>query len=471
MKNTTIPAVVLLVSIVWAQPPDSLWTCTYDLTEYDDGVRVFQLANGDYLIGGTTGDVLNCESRFVLIRTDDCGIIQWQTIIPETNLLFSDCADVVIEENGNVSLIGTGYYYSDAFMRLVQTDGTGEVLREACFGGGDSTYFGAEVELASDGGYILGGYRRQDWFGPFILIKTDSDWNVDWQSSYSYGAVKDRMTALSVTSDGGYIFAGWSYDGENAFSTIVKTDPEGLVEWDSNIQISGGMSPNDIQQTQDGGYISAINDLVNYDCIICRQDSNGGLLWMKTIESRRASGMIQTPDNGLIVTGEWFPYPGMGRFWMIRLDDQGTAAWEIKYSNPMDRCGYDICENSMGGYTVLSPEVDFFTGASDFLLLCFASCTGIRESDPFCYADLCVSPVPVGGDDAVTILYTIPEPGSAELNIRDLTGRTVQEFNDLSVAPGTHSIDWTPDNLPEGIYIVELSGCDYSVSQSMVLVR
>lgn len=106
-----------------------------------------------------------------------------------------------------------------------------------------------DVEQTSDGEFIIaaGGYN-------FSLVKTDSNGNKQWFSSYG-GPEQDAAYAVEQTEDGGYIVVGPAPEGSDFW--IVKTDPLGNQEWD--IRFGGGDSDiaDSVEETVDGGYIVA----------------------------------------------------------------------------------------------------------------------------------------------------------------------------------------------------------------------
>lgn len=144
---------------------------------------------------------------------------------------------------------------------------------DADFGGSDFEQFAA-VQQTKDGGYIMGGYsssgisgdKTQDSRGSddYWIVKTDANGVKQWDARFG-GTSTDRLTCLQQTRDGGYILGGISFSNAGGDKTqdsrgssdywIVKTDANGAKQWDARF---GGTSIDElraIQQTVDGGYI------------------------------------------------------------------------------------------------------------------------------------------------------------------------------------------------------------------------
>lgn len=224
----------------------------------------------------------------------------------------------------------------------------------------DSTVFGLgfsigfEVELTSEGGYLLGGevdlptgairhYLR--------LVKTDHLGNVVWQHTYSEGDViseevhfvkelsnQEIMVGSSkfgfphfrkidamgnsiwektyesdtshiiqcgiVCSDGNYLLAGYSWIGSDTFFTFLKFDLEGNLIWKKYHSLPGGGSPLAITETNDGGFISTGS--LDSKVALFKIDFEGDLDWTKSYEFStfdNSSSVSQTLDGGYIVGG------------------------------------------------------------------------------------------------------------------------------------------------------------------------
>jgi hypothetical protein len=124
----------------------------------------------------------------------------------------------------------------------------------------DRTYEGRGIGKAfsvvqtGDGGYALIGYTQNtsDYSSVCWLVKTDPDGNMEWNKTY--GELKsDYAHSVVQTSDDGYAIAGAKEQTNMLYTTmwLVKTDSSGNMEWN---QTYGYGSANSVIQTSDGGY-------------------------------------------------------------------------------------------------------------------------------------------------------------------------------------------------------------------------
>ena len=140
--------------------------------------------------------------------------------------------------------------------------------------GGSADDFLFSLHQTSDGGYILGGYsesgisgdKTQDSRGSsdYWIVKTNANGDKQWDLRFGGNSV-DQLTALQQTADGGYILGGFSYSGVSGDKSqssrgqddywIVKTDANGVKQWDARFGGKLYEELHALQQTSDGGYI------------------------------------------------------------------------------------------------------------------------------------------------------------------------------------------------------------------------
>ncbi len=239
---------------------DTLWTRIYTRTGRDYFSCVQQVSASiiwppGYIMVGVCEDT---AGGIYLVRTDSLGIMFWSKSIGSSA---SDGGKSIQQTTDGGFIIGGSISgnYDDCY--LVKTGSNGDTLWTRTFGGSSSDYIEC-VQQTLDGGYIIGG--RTASFGPgdydVYTVKTDSLGNELWEKNY--GGEGDQYCAVvRQTVDSGYVCAGLTTDywGNAVDAYIIKLDASGDSIWTIVLGLSGsrGESFNDIQLTSDGGYIAA----------------------------------------------------------------------------------------------------------------------------------------------------------------------------------------------------------------------
>src|SRR5204863_448998 len=140
--------------------------------------------------------------------------------------------------------------------------------------GGSSDEYLRALQQTADGGYILGGYSSSGISGDktqasqggldYWIVKTDANGVKQWDARFG-GSSDDFLYSLQQTADGEYILGGDSYSGISGDKTqtsqgdndywIVRTDANGIKQWDARFGGSDFDFLYSLQQTADGGYI------------------------------------------------------------------------------------------------------------------------------------------------------------------------------------------------------------------------
>lgn len=180
-----------------------------------------------------------------------------------------------------------GGFFSD--MRITKADASGNLQWDFAIGENDNfSQTGRDVvTLANDEGFVVVGSTNQNGTEDILLVKTTLNGQVQWQqiiggpAGQVGGDGNQKGQSVKQTEDGGFIITGTTTQGTNEDVYLVKTNAEGVVQWQKRY---GSLDRNDsgqmvIQSSADQGYlIIAKIRFENNDVIgIIKTDSEGNL--------------------------------------------------------------------------------------------------------------------------------------------------------------------------------------------------
>jgi hypothetical protein len=250
----------------------------------------------------------------------------------------------------------------------------------------NKTYGGVNGESArsirqtTDGGYIIAGVTLSFGAGgqDFWLVKTDPNGNVQWNKTYGSTGY-EYATSVQQTTDGGYIIFGYIGNGPTDL-WLVKTDSAGNMQWNKTYGGADWEEPgfdHSVQQTSDGGYV-----LVGYtasfgagqeDVWLIKTDSSGNVQWSKTyggVDDEIGRSVQQTSDGGYVIAGyKDLGSPNYADFWLIKTDSSGNVQWNKTYGGATVDTAFSVQQTSDGGYIITGQTYSFGAGDADFWLV------------------------------------------------------------------------------------------------------
>ncbi|MCX6183863.1 MAG: T9SS type A sorting domain-containing protein [Flavobacterium sp.] len=272
------------------------WQKTLGGTADDFPSSIQQTNDGGYIVAGYTssneGDVSgnNGLTDYWVVKLNIQGELVWQKTLGGSD---SD-AGISIHTTADGGYVVGGYAYSNngdvssnqgnTDYWVVKLDNQGVILWQKTLGGTnqDAAY---SIQPTSDGGYIVAGYTLST-DGDIILnhgaidywvVKLNYQGTIQWQKTLG-GTAVDYANNIQLTSDGGYIVAGYSNSNNgdvtgnqgNNDMWIVKLSPDALqtLEFGSNlVSISPNPTSDNIKiqlkniTELNGGTINIINSL------------------------------------------------------------------------------------------------------------------------------------------------------------------------------------------------------------------
>ena len=276
--------------------------------------------------------------------------------------------------------------HGDMDFWVVKLDRGGNRVWQKTLGGnwGDKAN---SIQPTLDGGYVVAGYAHSNGgditeshgIDDFWVVKLDAGGNIVWQKTLG-GTSDEKAYSIELTSDGGYVVAGYtnSHDGDVTGNHgdddfwVVKLDVDGNIVWQKTLGGSGQDEAYSIQPTPDGGYVVAGYAMSNdgdvtgnhgeIDLWVVKLDAGGNMVWQKTLggSSQDNAYSIQATLDGGYVTAGWTASNdgdvtgnhGDMDLWVVKLDAGGNMVWQKTLGGGNWDEAHSIKQTLDGGYAV-----------------------------------------------------------------------------------------------------------------------
>ena len=327
-----------LICLVFAAPK-TRWTSTYDGGGDDEAYCVIGTKDGGYALAGITNSSGAGKYDSWLIKTDSFGEVQWNMTYGGSG--HDIVLSIVATDDGGYALAGS-INDGDNDAWLVRTDSWGVMLWNRTYGGSDHERAKSLV-ASSDGGYVLACETRSFGAGgtDFWLIKTDSEGVMEWNMTYG-GEDNEFASCVVETLDGGYALTGSTIPSGagSADFWLVKTDSQGNLEWNKTYGGVGTEYSNSMAATRDGGYALAGSTTSfgrgGWDAWLVKADSKGVMEWNMTyggVSNEYVGSLVVNDNTEYVLACIQQPIVGDGQFWLVGTDSAGTLQWNQTYTN------------------------------------------------------------------------------------------------------------------------------------------
>lgn len=306
-----------------------------------DRFTSFQRTNdGGFIFCGSSNSYGRENADAWIVKTDPNGATQRNKTFGGEK---DDKTNSIIPTSDGGYIIAGGYsagkndlYGTNYNAWLLKIDGNLTEQWRKTFGGVDEAN---AVQQTSDEGYLFAGksYKTADRGTDAYLIKIDAKGNEQWKKTFG-GTSDDTANSLQKTDDGGFIFAGntrsHQYGNLDADAWLVRTDHDGTEQWRKTYGGTKDESIASIQVTSDGGFILAgyteSSGAGKSDAWIIMTDSKGEKIWSKTFGGEnddRIFSVQQITDTSYILAGQTYSYGnGSGDAWLIKVSDDALIS-------------------------------------------------------------------------------------------------------------------------------------------------
>jgi uncharacterized delta-60 repeat protein len=377
------------------------WQKTFGGAATDNSSAVEQTTDGGYIVSGNTYSFGAGSYDFWLLKLDSNGNVVWQKTYGGARL---DISYSVIQTTDNGYLLSG---YTNSFgagasdVWILKLDSNGNVNWQKTYGGADDDLT-ISIQLVSDGGFVAAGHTASFGSGStdFWVLKLDSNGTVGCGLGSSTAVVPADTNVSGLVS--AFSWSNSSADLSNTVitgqdtSAIIETQcfaapsspanvsaaagiGEVTINWDpvpgaTSYNIYWSTSPNvTTSDTQIPGvtspYIhSGLTNGTTYYYVVTAEDSYSESdlsievsamptsTWAKTYGGTANDwphSIQVTTDGGFIVSGRTQSFgAGHNDMWVLKLNPDGTVAWENTYGETGDDRGNSISQTADGGYVL-----------------------------------------------------------------------------------------------------------------------
>lgn len=351
---------------------------TFGGDSLDMGYSIQQTIDGGYIITGSTESYGSGDADVYLIKTDANGDSLWTKTFGGPGQDYG--SSLQITSDGGYIITGrTEHANGNKDVYLMKTDVNGDSLWTKTYGG-TSVDFGLFVQQTSDGGFIITGATESYGNGgrDVYLIKTDINGDSLWTKTFG-GTAFDIGNCVQQTTDGGYIIVGGtnSFGNGNRDAYLIKTDGNGLEQWN---QTFGGIEfdvGSNVKQTTVGDYIftgrTASFGAGNKDVYLVKTDASGVEQWYQTFGGSAfdlGTCVDQTTDGGYIICGGTDSYGAGARdLYLIKTDGNGLEQWNETFGGSSFEMASSMQLNFDGSYIIIGGTESYGAGDRDVFLI------------------------------------------------------------------------------------------------------
>jgi hypothetical protein len=355
------------------------WDKTYGGPVNDGIFAAVQTSDGGFaLAGGTYSFSVGLDDMW-FVKTDAAGVAQWNQTYG--GVLRDFCDSIIQTTDGGYALFG--YTISNGAdltnFWLVKTDEAGVAQWNQTYGGSGFDDGMVVIQL-TDGSFALCGSTSSHGAGilDFWLVKTNANGVAQWNQTYGGTGFEYLIDAI-LTSDGGYALIGYTNSTGSGMDDawLVKINSNGVEEWNQTYggsNIDWGLS---IIQTSDGGYLLA-GGAESFgagmsDMWLVKTDAAGVTQWSQNyggITADWAADVISTSDGGYAVAGRTTSYgAGSGDIWLIKTNSSGVAQWNQTFGGEKEDSVDSVFQTSDGDYVIAGRTFSYGAGEEDMWLI------------------------------------------------------------------------------------------------------
>jgi hypothetical protein len=453
-----------------------------------DGVgSILQLADGGYLLGGSTQLPEREFSDFYMVKTNNLGETQWTHTYGDEDVS-EGIAQLEYNSDGSFLVFGQKQTYkggkNDLYFAKLNPDKS--VAWQNIFGDSDEENSGSFVHT-SDGGFLLAGTTRSFTTSTQVyLIKVDQNGNKIWEKNFG-GSGGDAGKKIIPTKDGNYMILGTtSSKGSGDFDVyLIKVNGNGDIIWDKTHGGPMWDEGTDIAELSDGsfilsGYTLSYSVAGGHDWLLLKVNESGDFVWRKTFGAQYQdyAGRIAVANDGFVIAGttDLVIIPRIiNDMLVIKTDFSGNEVWKSQFGGEESESVGGLIVNSDGHY-VIAGSTGSYSSRGDAYLLNINTLGQITKVEQSSDGDIPAVIVlrqnyPNPFNNQTKISYQLNQQSDIELSIQNILGQKIVTLEEGVKSAGNYSIVFNSDGLASGIYFCVFKTNNKILVNKMLLLK
>ncbi len=396
-----------------------------------------------YVTGSAWG--LSMAPDYCTIKYNSAGVEQWAALYDGPANSWDESWALAVDEFGNVyvtGIVSTSSFTTDCV--TIKYDATGVEQWVATYNGSANDMdCGSDLAVDDAGNVYIAGtsnngpgfFEDQDC----LVIKYNSVGAEQWIAHYNGPSDNQDFTTAIALDDSNNVYAtGASYDIIRDLDYLtIKYDNAGVEQWIASFNGGGEDCP--------GPFCLAINS--GNICIAGYSETSGEEYYDYVAVQYNAAGVEQwvMRNSGPGNSFEDYFWPSLG----MTVNDAGDV-YVTGSSRCMERDYWSIATTIK--YIQTSPGVHE---------------EGTSTSSGFVLTQSCPNPF----ESSTIIRYVLPNACKVALKIYNSLGQEVETLVSDKEPAGVYTVEWSPENLPNGIYFYSLSAGDFTITKKTALLR
>lgn len=307
-------------------------------TDDEIGYEICQAGIDDYIIVGSSGDDI------IVVRVDQNGNVIWQNTYGSTgtDIGFS------IQQTSDGGFVVCGVKNinqpDEGIVWVFKIDDSGSILWDREYDVVNGTEIGRSIFLTNDQGFVITGYAwaEDPWWVNWqvFVLKINSEGDEIWCEFYPdlvYQSDGIHGEDVMQTSDGGYIITGRKILWPGFCTFLMKTDENGLLEWDLQLGYGGtGVETIELHNKNIALCGYRYDQGIDMAIFFGETDQDGNLLYEKFYletlrDFVRCGSMTQTSRGDIVLTGGML-HEQIYKTFILKIDDARNVLSTSFYS-------------------------------------------------------------------------------------------------------------------------------------------